>query len=220
MNFKRKRTKRSVKTYKEWYSDCDQYRISWRSEVFDVTVAPGYHACVRSGKGWGFARRRGLYRTIKAAKDACETNWKLWNKFLSIEGRDKVTQVRDLISRSVVGKGQQAHSGMSDLPVWVGRKSSPRLLEVLRGGKCESSDDHTQIWKSSDSTDPSAEITNDPASDATVPEATSPETDGSERAKPAKGRAKARKKKSPKRTTKKSKHGKKKSKRSTKKSKR
>jgi len=220
MNFKRKqRIKgRTAKTYKEWYSDCGQYRISWRNEVFGVAMVPGYHACVRSGEGWGFARRRGLYRTLKAAQDACEMNWKLWNAFLVIEGRGKVTQVRNLIARSMIGKGNQAYSGMSDLPVWVEKKTSPRLLEVLRGGKCESPDDPTQIWKSSDFTVPSAETTDGPASDAVEAEATASE--GSALAKPVRGRAKARKKKSSKRTTKKSKRGKKKSKRSTKKSKR
>ncbi len=221
MNFKRKqRIKgRTAKTYKEWYSDCDQYRISWRSEVFEVTVAPGYHACVRSGNGWGFAQRRGLYRTLKAAKDACEMNWKLWNAFLTIEGRGKVTQVRNLLARAMIGSGNQAYSGMSDLPVWVEKKTSPRLLEVLRGGKCESPDDPTPIWKSTDSTDLSAETTSGPASDVMEPEVPSPPPDGSAPVKPVRGRAKARKKKSSKRTTKKSKRGKKKSKRSTKKSK-
>lgn len=147
MNFKRKRQikGRSAKTYKEWYSDCDQYRISWRSEAFEVTVDPGYHACVRSGKGWGFAQRRGLYRTLKAAKDACELNWKLWSKFISIEGRTKVTQIGDLRTRAMIGKGNQAYSGMSDLPVWVEKKASPRLLEIIRGRTCSQSDP-TKTW--------------------------------------------------------------------------
>ncbi len=218
MNFKRRgRIKgRTAKTYKEWYSDCKQYRISWRSEVFDVSVAPGYHACVRSGKGWGFAQRRGLYRTLKAAKDACEMNWKLWNAFLLIEGRAKVSQVRDLVARAMIGRGNQAYSGMSDLPVWVEKKANPRLL-AIRGGKCESPSDPTPIWTDTDSTDLSAETTNGPASDATVPETTSPTTDGSVVAQPAKDQARAPRKKLSRRTTKKSKRGKKKSKRSTKK---
>lgn len=234
MNFKRKqRIKgRTAKTYKEWYSDCDQYRISWRSEVFDVTVTPGYHACVRSGGGWGFARRRGLYRTLKAAKDACEMNWKLWNKFLSIEGRAKVTQVRNLIARAMIGQGNQAYSGMSDLPVWVEKKANPRLLEII-GGKCESPDDPTKLWKSSDESDGTSNAPttppqmDGPASDAEGgdsspssstdhPDLTSTKTTP---AKPAKDRAKAPRKKYSKRTAKKSKRGRKKSKRGKKKSK-
>jgi hypothetical protein len=220
VNFKRKqRIKgRTAKTYKEWYSDCEQYRISWRSEVFDVSVAPGYHACVRSGEGWGFAQRRGLYRTLKAAKDACEMNWKLWNKFLSIEGRGKVTQVRNLMARAMIGRGNQAYSGMSDLPVWVKKKASPRLLEVLQGKVCESPSDPTPIWKNTDSDDLSAETTSGPASDAMELEARRPHH-GSETVEPAKGPAKAARKKSSKRTAKKSKRGKKKSKRTKKKSK-
>ena len=238
MNFKRKqRIKgRTAKTYKEWYSDCDQYRISWRSEVFDVTVIPGYHACVRSGNGWGFAQRRGLYRTLKAAKDACEMNWKLWNAFLAIEGRGKVTQVRNLMARAMLGKGNQAYSGMSDLPVWVEKKANPRLL-AIRGGKCESPSEPTRIWKSTDFTDGAGTVSmNLPqpdglASDAGVKEpvlsplALASTTTGTETSKSktpaqsAKVQARAQRKKSSKRTTKKSKRGKKKSKRTKKKSK-
>jgi len=147
-------------------------------------------------------------------------NWKLWNAFLIIEGRDKVTQMRNLIARAMIGKGNQAYSGMADLPVWVEKKASPRLLEVLRGGKCESPDDPTKIWKNTDSTDLSAETTDGPASDAMVPEASSISPVASAPVKPVVGRAKARTKKSSKRTKKKSKRGKKKSKRTKKKSKR
>ena len=235
MNFKRKqRIKgRTAKTYKEWYSDCGQYRISWRNEVFGVAMVPGYHACVRSGEGWGFARRRGLYRTLKAAQDACEMNWKLWNKFLSIEGRAKVSQVRDLIARSMVGKGTQAYSGMSDLPVWVEKKANPRLLEVLRGGKCENPGDPTKIWKSSDVNDGTYNTATIPpqmdglASDAEDEGSSpvySPLDEGGTIAKtnavtPVKASAVAPRKRSSKRTAKKSKRGKKKSKRTKKRSK-
>jgi len=214
MNFTRKqRIKgRIAKTYREWYSDCKEYRISWRSEVFDVTVAPGYHACVRSGEGWGFAQRRGLYRTLKAAKDACEMNWKLWNAFLIIEGRDKVTQMRNLIARAMIGKGNQAYSGMADLPVWVAKKASPRLLEII-GKTCESPSDPTKIWKSSDESDGTSNT-------LTI----LPQTDGhasnvgegslsSLPAEHAEAQAGVQRKKLSKRTTKKSKRGKKKSKR-------
>jgi len=238
MNFKRKqRIKgRTAKTYKEWYSDCKQYRISWRSEVFDVAVSPGYHACVRSGEGWGFAAKRGLYRTLKAAQKACETNWKLWNAFLAIEGRGKVTKVRNLKARAMLGRGNQAYSGMADLPVWVAKRASPRLLDVLQGGKCESPDDPTPIWKNTDNDSgtgnvlinpslPDGLVSNAEGRDSVSSPGQAP-TSGTQTSKSktpvkgAKGPAKARKKKSPKRTTKKSKRGKKKSKRSTKKSKR
>ncbi len=135
MNFKRKRVKgRSAKTYKEWHSDCGQYRITWRRQVAGVEVPPGYWACCRcvaDQEYWGYAYHRRLYRTLKAAQKACEDAERLWRKFLSIEGRTTVSQVRELQAQSMVGSGQTAYSPMTDVPVWVVKEAHPQLLEIL-----------------------------------------------------------------------------------------
>ena len=83
------------------------------------------HACVLTNWGWGFAGRRGPHKTVRAAKEACEFNKALWEKFLAIEGRGKVAQVRALLDRSMVGLGKSAVSTMSDIPVWSSSGPTP-----------------------------------------------------------------------------------------------
>lgn len=140
MKFKqRKRIKgRSVKTHKEWWSDCGEYRITWRKEVFGVEVDPGYYACVRCvvshvnrSEYWGFAHRRGLNRTLKAAMQSCENGRKVWERFLSISGRAKVTQFRRLKVDTMVGAGRSKYSALEDIPLWVVDEADLRLLNIL-----------------------------------------------------------------------------------------
>jgi len=135
----RKRVKgKSVKTYKEWYDETGEYRITWRKEVYGVQVDPGYFACVRCVVShrdplvyWGFAYRRGLNRTLKAAVKSCEDGQEVWNRFLQITGRAKVTQYRRLRADAVVGKGKNLYSALTDIPAWVVEEADPRLLEIL-----------------------------------------------------------------------------------------
>ncbi len=140
MNFtQRKRIKgRTVKTYKEWLSDCGEYRITWRREVFDVEVDPGFYACVRCVIShrdptvyWGFANRRGLNRTLKAAIKSCEDGQKVWKRFLNITGRAKVTQFRRLVADTIVGVGKNRYSALTDIPMWVVEEADQRLLNIL-----------------------------------------------------------------------------------------
>lgn len=140
MDFKqRKRIKgRSVKTYKEWWSECGEYRITWRKEVFGVEVDPGFYACVRcvishqnQTEYWGFANRRGLNRTLKAAIQSCEDGKKVWERFLRITGRAKVTQFRRLKVDTLVGKGKNKYSALTDIPAWVVEEADQRLLNIL-----------------------------------------------------------------------------------------
>jgi hypothetical protein len=142
MNFRRKRRVkgRAAKNYKEWYDETRQYRISWRNQVAGVDVTPAYYACVRcvrfnddGFRYWGFVGRRGPYRSRKAAIKDCEKHQQLWNKFLAIEGRSKVSQVRELQARALIGTGRSATSFMSDLPLWISQQATPRLLEILTG---------------------------------------------------------------------------------------
>ena len=141
MKFKRryKVKGKTVKTYKEWLNEDGNYRVSWRTEVHGVEVPAGYFACVRCIRSlvdrseyWGFAHKRGLYRTLKAAQQGCETSEKLWRQLSTIEGRDKVTQVRNLEAYAMIGKGGSAYSAFTEIPVWAVRKVNPRLLEILK----------------------------------------------------------------------------------------
>jgi len=80
---------------------------------------------------WGFAYRRGLNRTLKAAVKSCEDGQEVWNRFLQITGRAKVTQYRRLRADAVVGKGKNLYSALTDIPAWVVEEADPRLLEIL-----------------------------------------------------------------------------------------
>lgn len=164
MNFTRKRIRgQNSKTRKTWMDDDGNYRVTWSKEIAGVRVEPFYHACVRTESGWGFAGRRGPYRTLKAAKEACEFNKSLWDKFLAVAGRTKVTQVRDLKDRSMVGAGKAAVSAMSDVPSWVLARADLRLIEIVfptrKGAECDFPDAPTETSKSSDSPMPAEKPT-------------------------------------------------------------
>lgn len=172
MNFNRKKRikGRSAKTYKEWHSDCGQYRITWRSQVCGVDMPPRYFAtirCVRSPldqtEYWGFAARRGTYKSRKAAIKACELNEKYWKMFLAMEGRDKVAQVRDLKVRSSLGSGTSAYCTMHELPAWVFLQLSPRQINLLPGGNSwpsstVSPSDPTETSRTSEEASPSSPL--------------------------------------------------------------
>jgi len=80
MNWVRKHTNKDYKHCREWRAGRGKYRVIWRDQVFSVTVPAGYQSCVRiyipeTGESmWDFVdrNRRPLYRTLRAAKTACE----------------------------------------------------------------------------------------------------------------------------------------------------
>lgn len=159
VNFKRKRIRgQNGKTKKTWMDDDGNYRVTWSNEIAGIKMeTPVIHACVLTDWGWGFAGKRGPYKTIKAAKQACEFNQELWKAFLSMEGRDKVSQYNALRHRSMVGSGKSAVSAMSDVPSWVLGLADERQLSIicpkgkLKGGECDFPEDPTPILKASDS---------------------------------------------------------------------
>ena len=192
MNFKHKQIKGvSAKHYKEWYDETRQYRVLWRNEAFGVAVTPGFYACVRCSRPgseyWGFVGRRGLYRTLTSAMDACDRNRQIWDKFLAISGKAKVRQVKELKEYAIFGSGNSSYSMMSELPVWMMKQAPARLLEILCG---------------KNPSDPM----DGPAYDASAPEPSSPTTEECDArktpARPAKAQRGATGKKSAKRTTK------------------
>ena len=186
MNFTRKKRikGRSAQTYKEWHSNCGQYRITWRSQVWGIEVTPRYFACVRCVRSpldpaeyWGFAARRGTYKSFKAVVKACVENEKLWQQFLAMEGRDKVAQVNNLKAQAMVGSGNGAYCAMNELPVWAILQMTPRHLDLLPGGNSWPPPvvlgDPTRILKPFDEASPSSPTpgindipTNGPASSA------------------------------------------------------
>ena len=223
MNFTRKRIRgQDGRLKRTWMDDSGNYRVTWAREIHGIRMeSPVVHACVLTPWGWGFAGRRGLYKTVKSAKEACEFNKGLWDKFLLIEGRTKVTQVRDLKDRSWIGIGKSAVSAMSDIPSWVIESADPRSMEILcpkhKGDECDHQDDPTPASTTSDvptHTNPE----NGPASDASDGDQgrSVDQTDADTKsAPPAKARAKAPAKRSTKPTKTQSTRGGRTAKRST-----
>jgi len=129
MQFARKKKRgQSQKTRKTWYSE--DYRITWRKEVFSVTVPARYEACVRivipnfSGLAgefcemWDFVNAgRHLHKTMKAAQEACEHHKRLWSKACEVSG---IRGLTELFGRMPLG-----------FPCWVKRKMNPKTLSIL-----------------------------------------------------------------------------------------
>ena len=111
MEFKRKK-KRGVnrKTRRLWYS-AEGYRITWRKEVFGVTVPPAFQACVRtvipgcfengSIETWDFVNReKRLYKTIKAAVADCKRHQQLWSQATEYTG---IRAIQELFGHRPMG---------------------------------------------------------------------------------------------------------------------
>jgi hypothetical protein len=97
MNFiqKRKKGARS-KVRKYWFDGA--YRIVWRKEAFGIEMPARYQANVRltlpSGSVmWDFVSTRRLFKTMKAATEACEKHQKLWEQASTASGIRKLEEL-------------------------------------------------------------------------------------------------------------------------------
>lgn len=151
MEFARIRVRgRTQKTYREWRSDCGNYRIVWRIEVFGVEVPPRFYATVQTiganNPWWDFVGRRGPYKTFKKAVEDCERNKKLWTAFVELG------QVSGRRSQQLAALNDKAKTVFSSVPVWVKDIVDPVLLRMQfpcpRGQKDHN--DHLETSTSSD----------------------------------------------------------------------
>lgn len=127
VEFRRKK-KRGInqKTRRLWFS-AEGYRIVWRKKAFGINVKPGFQACVRtivpSSENdivmmWDFVEHgKRLYRTMKAAVDACEQHYKLWNQATECTG---IRAIQELFGRQP-----------SSVPKWVAAKLDRRVSVML-----------------------------------------------------------------------------------------
>lgn len=146
MEFKRKK-KRGVnrKICRIWLSR-EGYRITWRKEVFGVSVPARFQACVRvlvpgnfeAGytEMWDFVNNsRRLYKTMKAAVDDCERHARLWSRVVRCTG---IRTVRELFGREP-----------REVPKWASTVMDRRIFEMLmdtqpRGKKDYEDDEVTE----------------------------------------------------------------------------
>jgi len=129
MEFKRRKKRgHSQKTYKQWFSEDDGYRIIWRAEACGVRITPCYEAAVRTVipnyggtdevfEMWDFVSDRRCYRTLEAAQKDCERHQKQW-----LEAR-QASGVRDLTR--IFGKLPLG------IPVWVKKKLPRKVYDIL-----------------------------------------------------------------------------------------
>jgi hypothetical protein len=142
MDFKRTK-QRGIRqeAMKVWYSPCGQYRVSWVAEVEGVSVIPHYFACVRCYANayedrelWDFAGKRGTYRVMKAAVEACEKHERLWKFAIETsetERNGRNDRLRAIKDRAKVGVGVHCNSAMNSMPVWVRPLANTVLLNQL-----------------------------------------------------------------------------------------
>ena len=127
MQFVRKKKRgQKGKSRRTWFSQ-EGYRIGWSKEVHGVRVPGHYQACVRTlvpyfggelRQMWDFVdHKHRLYKTYKAAEEACERNQRLWTK---AQEAGSVRALRELFGKVPLG-----------LPVWVRKGLDRRLYAIL-----------------------------------------------------------------------------------------
>jgi len=122
VNFIRKKIKgQNQKVRRTWMSE-DNYRIVWRSEAFGIELPAAFQATVRiilptGGEMWDFVSSRRLFKTLKAAQEACEKHQRLWIQ--AAEG----TGIRKL--EELFGKVPSGY------PLWVKPKLNRNVYGLL-----------------------------------------------------------------------------------------
>lgn len=120
MNFIRKRIRgHNQKVRRTWLSK-EQYRITWRKEVHGVQVSARFQATVwtilPNGEMWDFVGRR-LFKTFKAAQEACEKHERLWTKAAEVTG---IRGLQDLFGKVPLG-----------FPTWAKSKLNRKVYGLL-----------------------------------------------------------------------------------------
>ena len=121
MEFKRKKKRGyNQKTCRFWFSE-DGYRIVWRCEAFGIELPPRFQATVRlmlpdGREMWDFVGRR-LFKTLKAAQEACEKHQRLWTKAAEATGIRKLEELFGKVP--------------SGYPLWVKSKLNRNVYGLL-----------------------------------------------------------------------------------------
>ena len=120
MNFRRKKIKgQNRKVRRTWLSD-EGYRIIWRKDVDGVQVPARFQATVwttlPNGQMWDFVGRR-LFKTMTAAKEACDKHQLRWAKAAEATG---VRQLQELFGKVPLG-----------FPAWAKSKLNRRVYGLL-----------------------------------------------------------------------------------------
>ena len=121
MNFTRKKIRgQNQKVRRTWLSE-ENYRIIWRCEAFGIAVPPDFQATVRvllpdGREMWDFVGRR-LFKTLKAAQEACEKHQRLWTRAAEATG---IRKLEELFGKVPFG-----------YPVWVKSRLNRNVFGLL-----------------------------------------------------------------------------------------
>lgn len=122
MEFTRKKIKgQNKKVRKTWLSD-EKYRIVWRCEAWGIALPPAFQATVRillpnGSEMWDFVSSRRLFKTFKAAQEACEKHQRLWQQAAEASGIRKLEELFGKVP--------------SGYPVWVKSKLNRNVYGLL-----------------------------------------------------------------------------------------
>jgi hypothetical protein len=196
MEFTRKRNARgrTQKTYKEWYDETDQYRITWRSEYMGITVPEMFYACVRClvrptglETFWNFCGKQGPYKTMKKAIESCERHRRIWETFFKIAAgpyKGRADRLRALDEKATFGNGFDGVRVMSMIPAWVRDVAEPGALRLLdqprrpthEEEECPPSNETTPAEDLSDLTEVSETTESPPSRETDEPSSSLPKT--------------------------------------------
>ncbi len=120
MEFTRKKLRgQNQKIRRTWLSE-ENYRIVWRKEAYGIEILPRYQATVLverpdGSRMWDFVSKP-LFKTLKAAQEACEKHHRLWMKAAEATG---IRKLEELFGKVPFG-----------FPVWV-KSKLPRNIHTL-----------------------------------------------------------------------------------------
>lgn len=118
-------------------STCGEYRIDAKRKYMDSGT--NYYPLVRCSMDdghtlWSFAGRRSPYRTVKSAKEACETHQKKWLRAVKMaQGKllGRKERLENLWRKSVVGKTIYALNTLAIVPTWVSEQFDEQILKRI-----------------------------------------------------------------------------------------
>jgi hypothetical protein len=126
MDFVRKKKRGQDKRVRRTWFSAEKYRIVWRKEAFGIPMPARFQASVRTevpnNETW-FAMwdhvdgKHHLYKTLRAAQDACEKHYRLWAKACEVTG---IRALLELFGKVPFG-----------IPVWAKRKLNRRVYALL-----------------------------------------------------------------------------------------
>jgi hypothetical protein len=124
VTFKRKKIRgQNQKVRRTWLSS-ESYRIIWRREAYGIRMPARFQAAVRTllpdgREMWDHLGTKRLFKTMKAAQEACEAHEQRWRKAAEVTG---IRGLVELFKKVPLG-----------FPVFVKSKLNRKVYALLMG---------------------------------------------------------------------------------------